>query len=308
MKTSHDRISISFLCQLFSVSRQAYYQHEWRLSIEVFEHGLLLDEIKSIRLRHNRIGARKLHVMLFPFMQEHGIKIGRDGLFDLLSSHGMLVRNRKRHVRTTCSYHWLRKYPNLIIDFTPIQPNQLWVCDITYWKTGLDVFYISLITDAFSRKIVGCHLSFTLHAEETVKSLKTALSGLGKDVTGVAGLIHHSDRGVQYCSSSYTNLLIKNNISISMTQTGDPIENAMAERVNGIIKDEYLQNYLCNSFEDARMHLETAVRLYNNERPHSSIGNFTPEYVHNHYNVIPKDSIKRLWKNYYTKRTAYSSI
>jgi len=236
-------------------------------------------------------------------MRENCIKIGRDGLFDLLSEHGLLVRKRKRHIRTTQSYHWLKKHPNLII---PSQPNQLWVCDITYWKTAQNDFYISLITDAFSRKIVGYHLSLTLHAEETIKALKMALSGM-KRVKGANGseqLIHHSDRGVQYCSSSYTNLLKHNNIRISMTQNGDPIENAMAERVNGIIKDEYLLNYQCNTFEEANRQLKRSVWLYNNERPHSSIGNLTPEYVNNQYNEIPKDIIKRLWKNYYTRRTA----
>jgi len=306
MKEMHKGISIFVLCNHFGISRQAYYQHEWRLSIDVFEHGLLLDEIKSIRERHNRIGVRKLHVMLISFMQEHGIKMGRDALFDLLSSHGMLVRNRKRHIRTTQSFHWLKKYPNLIIDFIPSQPNQLWVCDITYWKTAKNDFYISLMTDAFSRKIVGHHLSLSLHAEETIKALKMALSGLKREkgANGFEQLIHHSDRGVQYCSFSYTNLLKKNNISISMTQSGDPMENAMAERVNGIIKDEYLLNYQCDTFEEASRQLKTAVWLYNNERPHSSIGNFTPEYVNNQYNEIQKDSIKRLWKNYYTRRTA----
>ena len=306
MKEMHKNIGVAVLCNHFGISRQAYYQHEWRLALEVFEGGLLLDEIKSIRERHNRIGVRKLHVMLVSFMAENGIKMGRDGLFDLLSSHGMLVRKRKRRVRTTHSFHWLRKYPNLIVDFVPMQPNQLWVCDITYWKTGKNDFYISLITDAFSRKIVGYHLSLSLHAEETVKALKMAVLWLkkGAGANGFERLIHHSDRGVQYCSSYYTNLLKRNNIDISMTQSGDPMENAMAERVNGIIKDEYLLNYKCDTLEDCAKQLKRAVWLYNNERPHSSIGNFTPEYVNNQYNEIPKDNIKRLWKNYYTKKSA----
>ena len=302
MKEHHKHISIGVLCKYFSISRQAYYQHEWLLTEEVFHHGLLLDEIRVIRERHTRIGVRKLQVMLEAFMLENGIKIGRDGLFNLLSAHGLLVRKRKRHVRTTQSYHWLKKHPNLIIDFVPVRPNQLWVSDITYWKTsGID-FYITLITDAFSRKIVGFHLSLTLHAEETIKALKMAILGLKKEKC--EQLIHHSDRGVQYCSSSYTNLLKHYNICISMTQTGDPLENAIAERVNGIIKDEYLLNYQCVTYEDANNQLSKAVWLYNNERPHSSIGNFTPEYVNNQYNEIPKESIKRLWKNYYTRRTA----
>jgi len=306
MKEHHKNVSISVLCKHFSISRQAYYQHEWFLSEEVFQHGLIIDEVRDIRQRHNRIGVRKLHIMLESFMRDNCIKIGRDGLFDLLSEHGLLVRKRKRHIRTTQSYHWLKKYPNLIVDFVPIQPNQLWVSDITYWKTLRNDFYISLITDAFSRKIVGFHLSLTLHSEETIKALKMALLGLKKekDSNEIEQLIHHSDRGVQYCSYSYTNLLKHNNISISMTQNGDPIENAMAERVNGIIKDEYLLNYQCDTFEEANRQLKRSVWLYNNERPHSSIGNLTPEYVNNKYNEIPKEIIKRLWKNYYTRRTA----
>jgi len=298
MKDIHASVSISFLCKCFDVSRQAWYQHERDLAYEVFQSGILLDEIKDIRKRHHRIGVRKLQVMLVPFMQENGIKIGRDGLYDLLSVHGMLVRNRKRHVRTTMSFHWLKKYPNLIIDFTPDQPNHLWVSDITYWKPGDVAFYISLITDAFSRKIVGYHLAETLHADETVKALKMALLAQRKCANRFERLIHHSDRGVQYCSSSYVSLLKKKNINISMTQNGDPLENATAERVNGILKDEYLYDYPCNNMKDAKQYLETAIALYNTERPHSSIGNLTPEYVHNHYNVIPEDIIKRLWKNY----------
>lgn len=235
MKDVHQKFSIGFLCKCFSISRQAYYQHEWFLAEEVFHHGLLLDEVRAIRSRHNRIGVRKLHVMLEAFMLENNIKIGRDGLFDLLSA---LVRKRKRHIiRTTHSFHWLKKYSNLIVDFIPSRPNQLWVSDITYWKVSEESFYVSLITDAYSRKIVGYHLSPNLYAQETVKALKMALSSLKSDRDDSQRLIHHSDRGVQYCSSFYVNVLKDNNIEISMTQSGDPLENATAERVNGIIKD-----------------------------------------------------------------------
>jgi transposase InsO family protein len=152
----------------------------------------------------------------------------------------MLIRRRKRHVKTTNSYHWLKKYPNLIVDFTPSKPNELWVSDITYWKIQDQLFYISLITDAYSRKIIGYHLAENLRAEETTKALNMALSGFKKRSETSGQLIHHSDRGSQYCSTSYVSLLQKNHIEISMTQNGDPLENAIAERVNGIIKDEYL--------------------------------------------------------------------
>jgi len=251
------------------------------------------------------MGVRKLYELLRPFMREHGIKMGRDALFDLLSVHGLLLRKRQRHIKTTHSHHWLKKYPNLIIDFTPTQPNQLWVSDITYWKTGGIWFYISLITDAYSRKIVGYHLSGSLHAEQTLKALHMALSGLRKEPDALRQLIHHSDRGSQYCSSSYVNQLKKKNINISMTQNGDPLENAIAERVNGIIKNEYLLNYHCNNINDARKLLNQAVAFYNKERPHSSISNLTPGFVHSQYHQISHEKIKKLWKNYYTKKTIF---
>ena len=305
MKDGHEYINLTTLCKWFGISRQAYYQHDWHLSEEIFEHGLILEEIKNIRKRHHRMGVRKLYELLSPFIQEHSIKMGRDALFDVLSVHGMLVRKRKRHIRTTSSYHWLKKYPNLIIDFIPTQPNQLWVSDITYWKTGDFCFYISLISDAYSRKIVGYHLSENLHTEQTLKALYMALSDLNGKPDTLRQLIHHSDRGSQYCSSSYVNQLKKNNISISMTQSGDPLENAIAERVNGIIKDEYLLNYQCNNINDARKLLTQAVAFYNTERPHSSIGNYTPEFVHSQYHKIENEKVKRLWKNYYTKKTIF---
>ena len=185
-------------------------------------------------------------------MQEHQIKMGRDALFDLLSSNHLLVRKRKRRIQTTSSFHWLRKYPNLIREFIPTEPNQLWVSDITYWKIQGGHVYISFITDAYSHKVVGFHVAETLEAVESVQALKMALSGLFMEPEGHFQLIHHSDRGVQYCSSEYVKLLKDNNIQISMTENGDPLENALAERLNGILKDEYLIDSQVNSMEDAR--------------------------------------------------------
>jgi len=303
MKDGHKYINLGTMCKWFGISRQAYYQHEWTLSEEVLQYDLVLDEIKDIRERHPRMGVRKLQELLRPFMQEYSIKMGRDALFDLLSTHGMLIRTRKRYVRTTYSNHWLRKYPNLIIDFTPLKPNQLWVSDITYWKTEEKVLFLHLITDAFSRKIVGFQVSETLHGSETVKAMKMAWREQKGSLHGDSQLIHHSDRGSQYCAYLYVNLLKKNQIQISMTQNGDPLENAIAERINGILKDEYLLNYKCNNIQEAREKLVMAVWLYNNERPHSSIGNLTPEFVHTQYHQIENDSIKRLWKNYYNRRS-----
>ena len=305
MKDGHQYVSIGTLCKWFGLSRQAYYQHEWILAKDVFQQTLVLEEVKNIRERHQRMGVRKLQELLRPFMREYGIKMGRDVLFDLLSTYGMLVRIRKRNVRTTFSNHWLRKYSNLIIDFIPSKPNELWVSDITYWKTQNGVLYLHLITDAFSRKIVGYQVSKTLHGYETIKALKMALRELRDSLQSHFQLIHHSDRGTQYCSSSYVNLLNKKQIRISMAQSGDPLENAIAERVNGIIKDEYLLNYQCDNIKDAEKLLAKSIKLYNNERPHSSIGNLTPQFVHTQYYQISNEKIKRLWKNYYTKKTIF---
>ncbi len=235
--------------------------------------------------------------MLQPFMIEHGIKIGRDALFDLLAANRLLVKKRKRKVQTTYSNHWLRKYPNLIRDFIPKAINQLWVCDITYWKiTTGEHLYISLITDAWSRKIVGYHVAETMEAIQSIQALQMALAALGGAAVPLQ-LTHHSDRGIQYCSGKYVKLLQDNGIRISMTENGDPLENAIAERVNGIIKEEYLNYYQTDNLPQAKKQLQKAINLYNNDRPHMSISNLTPTKLHNHQKINPH----RLCKNYFKK-------
>ena len=241
------------------------------------------------------MGTRKLYEQLQPFMIAHGIKIGRDALFDLLSANQLLIKRRKRRIQTTFSSHWLRKYPNLIKEFTPSAINQLWVSDITYWKinTG-EHLYISLITDAYSRKIVGYNVADTMEAIQSIAALQMALATLG-GVARSKQLIHHSDRGIQYCSSKYVKLLQDNDIKISMTESGDPLENAIAERVNGIIKQEYLNFYETATLEEAKKQLVNTIILYNNDRPHMSISNKTPNRAHQENNI----KHQRLWKNYY---------
>ena len=189
----------------------------------------------------------------------------------------------------------MRKYPNLIRNYVPVKANHLWVSDITYWKTEQGYLYISLITDAFSHKIVGHQLAETLEAIASVKALKMALKEIIKPIEG---LIHHSDRGIQYCSSDYVKVLQDNGIQISMTENGDPLENAIAERVNGIIKDEYLDCYQVNNIQEATELLQQVIQLYNDERPHMSIGNMKPSQVH-----ITNQKTDKLWKNYYSKNT-----
>lgn len=295
MKTNFSHIGLAKLCGWLGVTRQAYYQNSWKAIDVSIEENLILSEVKKIRKTHGRMGTRKLYSKLETFLLEHQIKMGRDALFDMLSANHMLVRKRKRKVQTTQSYHWLRKYPNLIKGFIPTSSNQLWVSDITYWQIESGYVYISFITDAYSHKIVGFHVADTLESVETIQALKMALSSLSPDIQ--YHLIHHSDRGVQYCHHKYVNLLQDNDIKISMTENGDPLENAVAERLNGIIKDEYLQDYTAKTIKEAKQILSFVVKLYNEERPHNSISNNVPDAVHEDKNL----KAERLWKNYYKK-------
>lgn len=294
MKDRYPKVNLVRFCRLLGVTRQAYYQHYWQVASTSIEEELVLKEVLNIRRNHRHMGGRKLYELLTPFMLEHQIKMGRDGLFDLLAKNNLLVRKKRRRVYTTQSFHWLRKYQNLIKDYIPAAPNQLWVSDITYWKIINGFVYISFITDAYSHKIVGFHVAETLEFVETIQALKMALSDLGSE--SHFQLVHHSDRGIQYCSKDYVDLLKANNIKISMTENGDPLENAIAERINGIIKDEYLDNYEVNTISQAKEVLEFVVDLYNAERPHNSIGNLKPNQVHE-LNL----KTEKLWKNYYRK-------
>jgi len=259
------------------------------------EQEMIIKQVVMIREKHRAMGTRKLYEMLQPFLFEHQIKIGRDALFDLLAQHKLLVKKRKRKISTTMSYHRFHKWPNLIKEFIPSGPNALYVSDITYWKIETGFVYISFITDAYSHKIVGYQVAETLEAVESLTALQMALGPLSAEIK--EKLIHHSDRGVQYCSDGYVKLLQDNHIRISMTQSGDPLENAIAERVNGILKEEYLCHFKVSTLEEARKVLEENVKLYNQERPHMSIGNLTPSFIHEN-----NTQTERLWKNYYQKK------
>ena len=296
MKDNNPKVSLVRFCRLLGLTRQSYYQHFWQDELVSIEQELVLQQVLKIRQNHRHIGTRKLYEMLQPFILSHQIKMGRDALFDLLAANYLLVRRKKRKVATTNSYHRFKKYPNLIRDLVPQHPNQLWVSDITYWRTTNGFVYISFITDAYSKKIVGHHVAQTMEAVETIEALKMAISGFLKEPDCHFQLTHHSDRGMQYCSELYVKLLKTNNISISMTESGDPLENAIAERINGIIKEEYLNDYSIDNIIQAKELLSAVVNLYNNERPHQSIGYLTPNYVHQN-NI----ETEKLWRNYYQK-------
>jgi len=239
-----------------------------------------------------RIGTRKLYHMLTDTLAEHKIKIGRDKLFDLLEEYGMLIRRRKRRkVSTTDSKHPFRKYPNLVRELQLIRPNQLWVSDITYIRIADGFGYLSLITDAYSRRIVGYCLYPTLQKEGPVAALKMALSPLS--VTASECLIHHSDRGLQYCCEAYVSVLNERKVTISMTEKGDPYENALAERMNKTMKEEFLLGDGFGSFEQAEAAVSKAVNTYNEVRPHDSCNRMTPDLAHQQQGTIPMKWKKR---------------
>lgn len=299
MKNNFSEIGLGKICSWFGISRQAYYTNAWKEERNSIEEEVIVKEVHRIRNEHPRMGGRKLYSILNPVMNEHQIKMGRDKFFDLLYRHNLLIRRKRRGIKTTFSNHWMRKYPNLIKHFTPTAPNQLWVSDITYWKVNGITMYLTFITDAYSHRIVGYHLTRSLEAVECIKALQMALSTLKAE--SHLHLIHHSDRGSQYCSSEYVELLKKHGIQISMTESGDPLENSIAERINGIIKGEYLEASNIKTVKDAMNYLPKAISLYNTKRPHMSISNYTPDSVHY---AEESFEVKRLWKNYYKKNNS----
>lgn len=282
------------LCRLLGYSPQAYYQYQRSLGKKALEEDLLIGQVLYHRSLQPRLGGRKLHEMMEPFMESHQLRIGRDQLFDLLRANGLLNRKRRRGTpRTTDSNHWMKKYPDLIRGVVLSCADELWVSDITYIQLKNNRFaYLSLVTDAYSRKIVGYCLNNDLSAAGPVAALKMALKGR----VGNGPLIHHSDRGSQYCCDDYTSLLKSATINISMTQSGNPKDNAIAERVNGILKQELLEEVYID-IKTARQSVITAIDTYNRIRPHSSVDMMTPEKAH-----TQTGPIKRRWKSWLDRK------
>ena len=290
MHSKKEGHSIDTLCELFGKRRQAYYKKKKHSTSIAFQSEVITQMIAKERKLMPRLGGRKLYFKLSDKLPEE-LHMGRDKFFDFLRDNNLLVRRKRYKAITTMSSHWLRKYPNLIRDFIPNGPHQLWVSDITYVETSEGFVYLFLITDAYSRKIIGWNISDNLGADNAVVALYMALSQLP---ARVKNLIHHSDRGVQYCSSKYVGILNKHNVNISMTEKGDPLENAVAERVNGILKTEWINEIKLESLNDAIVHIKQIIDIYNSERPHCSIELLTPNQAH-----VENRSLKRLWKNYY---------
>ena len=278
-RPSYDGVgfTVEALAQACGFSRQAYYQARCRADRRAEHEAQAIERVEQVRQRHPRMGTRKLY-------QEHydtfrACSIGRDALFELLWREGLLIEPKRRGTRTTNSRHGFRTWENLLTEgYTAKRANEVFVADITYLATAEDFCYLALITDAFSRKIVGWDLSKSLSVEGSLRALDRALAQTSRAER--KRLIHHSDRGVQYCCHAYIERLEKAGARVSMAAVGNPYENALAERVNGILEQEYRLDAYFGSEAQARRAVQEAVYLYNEERPHRSLAYRKPSQVH----------------------------
>jgi transposase InsO family protein len=258
------------------MSRQNYYSRRRQRQRREVDADLVLQLVRDERRQQPRLGGRKLRYLIGERLKAHDVKIGRDRLFRLLAENDLLIARKPGQPRTTNSRHSLPVFNNLVEGMTLTSPNQAWASDLTYIRTDQGFMFASLITDLFSRKIVGHFISDNLEAEGCLKALETAL----KELPTGACPIHHSDRGCQYCCHLYVERLQKAGLGISMTQTMHCYENALAERVNGILKQEYEMDSTFRTKEQARVAFEQAVWLYNYRRPHMSLKYHFPAEVH----------------------------
>lgn len=271
------------------MSRQAYYQRTAAEAVKAQRNQTVVELVREQRIMQPRIGTRKLHHMLQDRLTTHHIKIGRDALFDILRQARLLILPKRAYHKTTHSHHRFYKHPNLLkpgeAQIVPSRPEQVWVADITYLPTHTENTYLSLITDAYSRKIVGYHVDDHMQTNAVGKALKMAISTRQYKLP----LIHHSDRGIQYCSAEYQEIHEKHQITCSMTDGYDCYQNALAERVNGILKHEFLLNKPKDLME-ARLMVKQAIKIYNERRPHLSLKYKTPDAVHraffNQLNIV----------------------
>ena len=277
---------------LFGLSRQSYYKNKTSRIKRSADLIIVRDMVMRIRCKMPRIGTRKLYHLIKDELNVLHIKIGRDVLFNFLRAEHLLIKPKRSYVKTTNSKHWMQKYPNLIKHIEVTKPEQLWVSDITYIQTEQGHNYLSLITDAYSKKIVGYELLDNLSADGPLKALESAL----RNREYKHDLIHHSDRGLQYCSADYINKLNQNNVKVSMTENGDPYENAIAERINGILKYEFLIIDGFKNHLEALKVIKESIGIYNNERPHLSCEMLTPNQTHLQHEIPIKKWKKKTSK------------
>jgi transposase InsO family protein len=284
MKQRYPEASLGHLCADVDKSRQSYYERGWQSQSEDCRANEVVQLVHDERKQLPRLGTRKLYHLLRHEFEERALKVGRDKLFTILREKHLLLGKKRKYAKTTMSKHWMKKYPNLIKDLALERPEQVFVSDITYISTEAGFSYLSMVSDACSKKIMGYALSTHLGVEGCVTALQMALADRRTDKP----LIHHSDRGFQYCSKDYVGILNDHHVQISMTTNGDPYENAIAERMNGILKEEF---YCASTFADHRQaerHIAQSIKLYNTRRPHLSCHMLTPEMAHDEVSLRPK--------------------
>jgi putative transposase len=261
---------------LLGISRQAVYQGIKRKEARAKVLSQIKPLVLAIRREMPRIGTRKLYYLLKSDFDKLQIKIGRDALFTYLKSEHLLIKPKKNYTKTTNSKHWLRKHPNLLKQIVAQRPEHVFVSDITYVKSREKTHYLSLVTDAYSRKIMGYKLSDDMSTDNVLKAFNMAM----KNRISNKELIHHSDRGLQYCSSIYQKALTKNKVKPSMTDGYDCYQNALAERINGILKQEFLI-HKCNNGKELNQLIKESIHIYNSKRPHLNLNMKTPNFIHN---------------------------
>lgn len=280
------------MSKLFGKTRQGYYHWKKTVNQKLLFESLIVELISDIRhtVKNNRLGGKKLQIYINERLEKDNMRIGRDKLYSIMRENGLLVKRRKRRSQTTNSNHFLKRYPNLIKELKINGPEEVWVSDITYIRVGSGFNYLSLITDAYSRKLVGYSLQDNLSAQGPEEALMMALAS--REYFDKK-LIHHSDQGAQYCSYDYISMLKANGVGISMSKKASPQENAIAERINGILKDEYKLNKVFSSNQQAQKSVEEAIKSYNEKRIHMSIEMQTPSQKHNEDFYIQPESVNQ---------------
>ena len=266
------------MIECFGISKQAFYKRLRSHADKEHNDQIVVGMVKDYRHKFGlKTGGIKLHSELKEDMQKLGIKMGRDKFYRLLRAYNLLVPRTKRYHITTNSKHHFYKYKNLVKDKAPTRPEQLWVSDITYIRTEKKHCYLALVTDAYSKQIMGYKLASHMKTSLCLDALAMAIKNRKYPNEK---LIHHSDRGIQYCNPAYTQFAEQNGITLSMTQQYDPYENAVAERINRTLKYEYELKLTIKNINLANKMVKRAVKLYNNKRPHFSLELKTPKFVH----------------------------
>jgi transposase InsO family protein len=257
---------------MLMVSRQAFYKRRMTVIQKDLSEELVVQMVKEIRKEQPRIGGRKLYHLLRTDLQKLPLTLGRDKFFNLLKNQHLLVNRTKKYMVTTQSRHWFHVHKNLLKGRLITRPSEAVVADITYLRYSNKFCYLFLITDVYSRKIVGYHVNQHLDVDGALSAAQMALTTMSP----VEEMIHHSDRGVQYCCDAYGELMKRYNIRLSMGEAGNPYDNAIAERVNGILKTEFLLDRTFATFQEAQRAVREAIDTYNTKRPHLSLGYMTP--------------------------------